>query len=72
MSVEEYPTESHTQAAAAFAEVGHHKRMSWSNAQNGENIIIIHSGWGDGNYLVVGSFDANHQLLTVHIDFFDI
>lgn len=38
-------------------------------AQNGENIIIIHSGWGDGYYPVVGSFDANHQLLAVHIDF---
>lgn len=39
-------------------------------AQNGENIMIIHSGWGDGSYPVVGSFDANHQLLAVHIDFF--
>jgi hypothetical protein len=38
-------------------------------AQNGENIIIIHSGWGDGAYPVAGSFDANHQLLAVHIDF---
>jgi hypothetical protein len=38
-------------------------------AQNDENIIIIHSGWGDGTYPVVGSFDANHQLLAVHIDF---
>lgn len=39
-------------------------------AQSGENIMIIHSGWGDGQYPVVGSFDANHQLLAVHIDFF--
>lgn len=39
-------------------------------AQKGENIIIIHSGWGDGRYPVVGSFNANHQLLAVHIDFF--
>jgi Protein of unknown function (DUF4241) len=39
-------------------------------AQNGENIIIIHSGWGDGMYPVIGSFDANDQLLAVHIDFF--
>ena len=39
-------------------------------AQNGENIIIIHSGWGDGMYPVVGSFDANDQLVAVHIDFF--
>jgi hypothetical protein len=39
-------------------------------AQNGENILIIHSGWGDGWYPVVGSFDANEQLVAVHIDFF--
>ena len=39
-------------------------------AKNGENIIIIHSGWGDGEYPVVGSFDATDQLLAVHIDFF--
>ena len=39
-------------------------------AQDGENIIIIHSGWGDGRYAVVGSFDAHHQLVAVHIDFF--
>lgn len=39
-------------------------------APNGENIILIHSGWGDGVYPVVGSFDANDQLLAVHIDFF--
>lgn len=41
-------------------------------AQNGENIIIIHSGWGDGRYPVVGSYDAKDQLLAVHIDFFVI
>ena len=40
------------------------------SAQNGENIMIIHSGWGDGRYPVVGSFNANHQLLATHIDFF--
>jgi len=39
-------------------------------ARSNENIIIIHSGWGDGVYPVVGSFDARHQLLAVHIDFF--
>jgi hypothetical protein len=39
-------------------------------AQNDENIIIIHSGWGDGTYPVVGSFDASGRLLAVHIDFF--
>jgi len=39
-------------------------------ARNGENILIIHSGWGDGSYPVVGSFDAADQLLAIHIDFF--
>ena len=39
-------------------------------AQNGENILIIHSGWGDGRYPVVGSFDADDKLLAIHIDFF--
>lgn len=38
-------------------------------AQNGENIVIVHSGWGDGVYPVVGSFDATGRLLAVHIDF---
>jgi hypothetical protein len=38
-------------------------------ARNGENIVIIHSGWGDGLYPVVGSFDALHRLIAVHIDF---
>jgi hypothetical protein len=38
-------------------------------AQNGENILIIHSGWGDGAYPVVGSFNATDQLVAVHIDF---
>jgi hypothetical protein len=39
-------------------------------AQNSENIVIIHSGWGDGSYPVVGSFDASNGLLAIHIDFF--
>ncbi len=38
-------------------------------AKNGENIIIIHSGWGDGVYPVIGSFDQGGQLIAVHIDF---
>ena len=38
-------------------------------AKNGENIVIIHSGWGDGYYPVVGGYDASGQLIRVHIDF---
>jgi hypothetical protein len=38
-------------------------------AKNGENLIMFHSGWGDGVYPVVGSFDQAHSLLAVHIDF---
>ena len=39
-------------------------------AKNGENLILFHSGWGDGSYPLVGSFDSAGQLLAVHIDFF--
>lgn len=38
-------------------------------AGNGENIVIIHSGWGDGSYPVVGGYDASDRLVRVHIDF---
>ena len=38
-------------------------------ARNGENIILIHSGWGDGAYGVVGSYDSSGKLTAVHIDF---
>jgi hypothetical protein len=38
-------------------------------AKSGENIILIHSGWGDGAYGVVGSYDRNDNLKAVHIDF---
>jgi hypothetical protein len=38
-------------------------------ANDGENIVIVHSGWGDGAYPVVGSYDATGHLLAVHIDF---
>jgi hypothetical protein len=38
-------------------------------ARDGENIVIVHSGWGDGMYPVVGSFDASDRLVAVHIDF---
>jgi hypothetical protein len=38
-------------------------------AKNGENLILFHSGWGDGVYPVVGSFNDNEDLLSIHIDF---
>jgi hypothetical protein len=39
---------------------------------NGENLILFHSGWGDGHFPVIGSFDAQGQLIAVRIDFFVI
>ena len=39
-------------------------------AKNGENLILFHSGWGDGLYPIVGSFDQTDKLLAAHIDFF--
>ncbi len=38
-------------------------------ARHGENIILFYSGWGDGSYGVVGSFDRQDNLTAVHIDF---
>jgi hypothetical protein len=38
-------------------------------ATQGENIVIIHSGWGDGHYPVVGGYDTSGRLVRVHIDF---
>jgi hypothetical protein len=38
-------------------------------AKHGENLILFHSGWGDGVYPVVGSFDSAGHLLAAHIDF---
>lgn len=38
-------------------------------AAQGENIVVIHSGWGDGFYPVVGGYAAAGRLVRVHIDF---
>lgn len=38
-------------------------------ATNGENLILFHSGWGDGHFPVIGAYDASHRLVAVHIDF---
>jgi hypothetical protein len=37
-------------------------------ATAGENVVLAHSGWGDGFYPVLGSYDATGHLLGVHID----
>ena len=39
-------------------------------AKNGENLILFHSGWGDGCYPIVGSFDSKGNIVAAHIDFF--
>ncbi len=38
-------------------------------AKNGENLVLFHSGWGDGAYPVVGGYDAQGNLVAIHIDF---
>ena len=38
-------------------------------AKQGENIILVHSGWGDGVYPVIGGYDRAGKLIRVHIDF---
>jgi hypothetical protein len=38
-------------------------------ATDGANIILVHSGWGDGMYPVVGGYSADGQLVRVHVDF---
>jgi hypothetical protein len=37
-------------------------------ARDGENLILAHSGWGDGVYAVVGTYAADGSLTGVHID----
>lgn len=39
-------------------------------SKTGNNLILIHSGWGDGFYPVVGGYDTDGVLVNVHIDFF--
>lgn len=34
------------------------------------NIILFHSGWGDGFYPIVGGYDSAGDLIAIHIDFF--
>ena len=39
-------------------------------AHNGENLVLFHSGWGDGVYPVVGSFGCDGHLVAAHVDLF--
>lgn len=38
------------------------------HATDGENIVLCHSGWGDGSYAMVGTYAADGTLTGVHID----
>lgn len=38
--------------------------------QNGENIVLAHSGWGDGGYPVIAGYDRADDLVAVHIDLY--
>lgn len=40
-----------------------------AGAGNGENIVLMQSGWGDGVYPIVGGFDAGGRLVRIHVDF---
>ena len=37
-------------------------------AQRGENVVLTHSGWGDGFYPVIVTLDSEGNILGVHID----
>jgi len=37
-------------------------------ATDGENVVLAHSGWGDGSFPVLCTVDADDRLLAVHID----
>jgi hypothetical protein len=37
-------------------------------ATDGANLILSHSGWGDGFYPVIGGYDVDGRLIAVHID----
>lgn len=39
-------------------------------AKRGENLVLFHSGWGDGFYPVIGGYDKDGALVNIHIDFF--
>lgn len=38
-------------------------------ATDGSNIVLVHSGYGDGIYPIIGGYDAADNLVAIHIDF---
>jgi len=40
------------------------------DTKSDNNLILFHSGWGDGFYPVIGGYDEEGALVAVHIDFF--
>ena len=51
----------------------HHYREGSANivlptAQNQENVCLTTSGWGNGAYPVIGGFNAQGALISLHID----
>jgi len=44
--------------------------LALPHAPEGENVVAVNSGWGDGDYAVVGGYDADGRLAVVHVDFF--
>lgn len=39
-------------------------------ARDRANIVVFHSGWGDGHYPTIDGFDSAGALVAVHLDFF--
>lgn len=39
-----------------------------SGVKHQENICISSSGWGNGSYPVIGGYDADGQLISLHVD----
>ncbi len=37
-------------------------------ATDGANIVLFHSGWGDGIYPIIGGYSAQGNLVAVHVD----
>ncbi|MFB9955634.1 DUF4241 domain-containing protein [Cellulomonas denverensis] len=42
--------------------------ITMPHATASENVVLSHSGWGDGFFPVVGGYDTDGRLLSVHID----
>lgn len=36
---------------------------------NDNNLILFHSGWGDGEFPIIGGYDEQGKLIAVHTDF---